>query len=73
MVRNMVVERKKEPYYGDTFNCLEKEDKNFHWHKAYWWYVGMIVLENISDQIWLSRIFKVGCMLKVFYFLELVP
>ena len=68
----MAGKKKKDTFHGDTFNSLEKIDKEFHWCKEYSWYLDLPVEDTSSKHLRYIGLVKVECMLEVFGVPELV-
>ena len=68
----MASRRKKEPFYGDTYNSFDKTNRNFHWSKEYSWYSGFLVDDKSSSHPWMTELTRASCMTKVFNVPELV-
>jgi hypothetical protein len=62
----MVSRKKREPLCGYKYKYLAKNDKYFHWSKAYSWYLGLVVEEKHSNHLWMTGLVKSSCMPEVF-------
>lgn len=62
----MVGKKKKYSLCGYTFNSLEKTDKEFHYTKAYKWYLDLCGEDIAFRHLRTIGLVKVGCMLSVF-------
>lgn len=68
----MASKRKKPILCMDTYNYLARDDKGFHWSRAYSWYADQLVEQRMKSNIWLTGLENVGCMLEVFNARDLV-
>jgi hypothetical protein len=71
-VGKMASIRKKEPLCEDTLNSLTCQNKEFMSSTTYQWYSNLTLEQDIANKSWTTGLAKVGCMLEVFYFKELV-
>jgi hypothetical protein len=55
---------RRQHFYGDTLNLLAREDPNYHWSRAYWYY--STLPNRNSNKVWTSGIALVGCVPEVF-------
>ena len=62
----MTRKKKKESFCGDMFISLVKNNKYFHWFKAYYWYSDLLVEDISSKHLTTVRLVKAGCMPEVF-------
>jgi len=51
---------------GDTLNIFEREDQNFQWSIAYWYYSTLPLLGINENIIWTSGIALARCVPEVF-------
>jgi hypothetical protein len=65
--------KKKRPLLSiNTYNLLSQNDREYHWSRAYLWYVDQHLEERMQNKIWSTALANVGCMPKVFHALDLV-
>ena len=57
---------KKDPFCGDMLKFQVKDDKEFHWSRAYHWYSDMHVEYVSSKSRRTIGLVQVGCMPEVF-------
>lgn len=68
----MASKKRKEPFCADTLNSLAKNDREFHWSRAYSWYLDLITKDVSTKHLRTTSLAKVGCMLEVFHVLDFV-
>jgi hypothetical protein len=62
----------RQQFCGDTLNIFGREDQNFQWSRAYWYYSSPPTAQKDGNVIWTSGIARVGCVPEVFDCKEIV-
>jgi hypothetical protein len=58
--------RRTQPFCGDTFNSLARDNKKLHYSTSYKWFLKKSTEEKKRDKHWTTRLVNVGCVPKFF-------
>lgn len=72
LLKEKIVGGRKEPYYRDIIHAITREDRDYHWSIAYKWYFYLLEDKQGTNQAWVTRIVKAGCIPKVTNFMVIV-